>query len=101
MYYSAENELMLGNVHVARADRLPCPVCGHQTGDCTGAGHAPIHVLGPDAYISMDYEETFIVKEDVYENRWISPYTECRVKVAVAGTAIPLSKAEALGLTSI
>ena len=101
MYYSADNELMLGNVQVARADRLPCPVCGHPKGDCKGASEAPIHVLGTDAYISMDYEETFIVKEDVYENRWISPYTECRVKVAVAGTAIPLSKAKALGLTSI
>lgn len=46
----------------------------------------------------MEYEETFLVEEDVYEERMLNPFTQSRVKVAVAGTAIPMSKARALGL---
>jgi hypothetical protein len=47
----------------------------------------------------MKHEEMFLVEDDVYEERQLSPFTTCRVKVASAGTAIPKSKAIALGLT--
>lgn len=93
-----QNDLILGGVEVLRADRQPCPVCGHPTGDCTGESGGPRHVLGPGAYVSMPHEETYLVEEDVYQETRLNEFTVRRIKVAVAGTAIPMSRARVLGL---
>lgn len=83
------------------ADRQPCPVCGHPTGDCRPDDlEVPRHVLGPDAFPSMGHEEQYIVEEDVWQDRWISPFTQTRIRVAVKGTAIPMSVARELGIVT-
>lgn len=83
------------------ADRQPCPVCGHPTGDCkSDTTEPPRYVIGPDAFPSMGYEEQYVVEEDVWQDRWISPFTQTRIRVAVKGTAIPMSVARELGIVT-
>ena len=87
--------------NILPADRKPCPVCGHPSGDCSSDDlEEPRHVLGPDAFPSMGIEERVVVKEDVWQERWISPFTQPRIRVAVAGTAIPLSLAKEFGIVT-
>jgi len=87
-----------GEVEIVRANRQPCPVCNHPTGDCTGKDHGDVTVTGPGAFVSMDAEEVFIVQENVYEERAISPFTTTRVLVAAKGAAISRERAAELGL---
>lgn len=93
------SEIIFGDIEVLRADRRPCPVCGHPTGDCSSHEvEIPKTLLGVGAYESIKAEEVVPVTEDVYEERWISPFTKVRVKVAKAGTCIPKSKAIDIGI---
>lgn len=92
-------EMIYGDIEVLRADRQPCIVCGHPTGDCSSHEvQIPKTLLGVGVYETLKQEEWVPVEEDVYEDRWISPFTKVRVKVAVAGTAIPKSLAIAIGI---
>jgi hypothetical protein len=93
-----EERILGGDARFVRANRQPCLICGHPTGDCTGDSGPPIRVLGPDIFPSLEHEETFIVEEDVYEERAISNIRTTQVLVAGKGTSIPLSKAQDLGL---
>lgn len=80
------------------SERTPCPVCGHPTGDCTGAAPAPSHVIGPNIFPSLGHEETIVVQEDVFEERQITQFTKARVLVCRAGSAMPISVARRLGI---
>lgn len=93
-----EERILGGDARLIRADRQPCLICGHPTGDCAGDSGPPIRVLGPDIFPSLKQEEIFIVEEDVYEERAISKLTTTRILVARKGTAMPMSKARDLGL---
>ena len=93
-----EERILGGDARFVRADREPCLICGHLTGDCTGDSGPPVRVLGPDIFPSLKREEVFIVEEDVYEERAISKLTNTRILVARKGTAMPISKARDLGL---
>ena len=92
---------MRGDVEVLRADREKCPVCGHPTSDCTGENPIELtRILGMGAFPSIKIEPTILVHEDVWEERWLSPFTKRNVRVAKAGTGIPLSEAIRLGIVS-
>jgi len=91
---------MIGdNIKVAPADRSPCPVCGHPTGDCVGdGGSKPDHIVGfgpdgpnPDA-------QQFIVEEDVWVEKQLTPTVKTKVLVAPAGKVISVTQAKNLGL---
>jgi hypothetical protein len=88
-----------GEVRIVRAGNGPCIVCGHPTGDCSGDLPAPTALAGTHAYPSLGHGEIFVVADDVWEKRQITPFTEATVLVARKGAAIPMAKARDLGLT--
>ena len=91
-------EYVLDNIRIVRADRSPCIVCGHPTGDCATQNSQPHHVIGIGIFKSLDQNLTFTVEEDIYEERQINPHYKARVLLARAGQKIPVEKARELGL---
>lgn len=88
----------LGDIEVAVADRKPCPVCGHPTGDCTSDDtELPMNKL-PNQINGL--EPMILVEEDVTEERMITPYTKARVLIHRKGSYVPLSEARKLGLSN-
>lgn len=75
-----------------------CIVCGHPTGDCPGEDDSHVRVIGAGIFPSLQHDDVFLVKEDVIEERWISPFTKTTVIVASKGSVISVSKAKELGL---
>lgn len=92
-----DDEYILPNVRYLRADRQPCPVCGHPTGDCAGEQQPPVRILG-GPYDNRKTEPGVLVTEDIYEEVFLTERTKTTVLVAKAGTYIPLQKAIELGL---
>ena len=92
------------DVVVHRATRTPCLVCGHPTGDCTGDSTYPDSIVfhgmpsAPNAYERTVHEQGFLVAEDVWEHRQITPFTVAKVLAAAKGTYISFSRARDLGL---
>lgn len=82
------------------ADRGPCPVCGHPTGDCTGATDEapPVRVQFAPLERPKPDDPTVLVQEDIWQDVQITSLTKTRVLVAKAGTYLPLVKARELGL---
>lgn len=93
-----EERILAGEARIVRADRQPCPVCGHPTGDCTGQSAPPVKVVGPEIFPSLEQEEVYVVPEDVWDDVQITPFTKTRVLVAAKGAAMPMSRAKELGL---
>lgn len=98
MQGSSPEEYLYNDIRILRAENGPCPVCGHPTGDCTGDMPPPQKIFGVGIFQSIPHEEVFIVEEDVYEERPITPFSKGRFKIAKKGDAIPMSKARELGL---
>lgn len=92
------NQRRLGDYVVAVADRQPCPVCGHPTGDCSGNSPPPKQIWGLASVPSMEKDQTILVEHDIYEERQITPFTTSRVLVAAKGKHVSLDKARELGL---
>jgi hypothetical protein len=90
----------LNGVKISRADRLPCPVCGHPTGDCTGdsAPLSPEKVWGYNTNSSLDDSVSYYFEEDYVEEREIAPGIITKVVIHKRGKNIPLSEAKKLGL---
>lgn len=89
-----------GEVKIARADRAPCLVCGHPTGDCTGDS-SPLKqetVWGYNTNSSLDDSVTFYMEDDYIEEREIAPGIITRVVIHKKGKNIPLNEAKRLGL---
>ena len=90
---------LFGEYRIVKADRQPCVVCGHTTGDCK-----PEHVEEPfiafaDTNIeNVDTTQLVLVKEDVYVDKQISPYATARVLAAKKGQYISIQKASELGI---
>lgn len=88
----------IGNIEFLEANRQPCPVCGHPTGDCTSDGavkpetEMPAQVFGREPMI--------LVEKDITEKRQITPYTHANVLIHRSGDYIPLSRARELGLVN-
>jgi hypothetical protein len=85
-------------VSFAKAQREPCPVCGHPTGDCSGELPAPEKIAGFNTIESLVPQQTFLLEEDIYEDRQITPFTTARVLKYPKGKHIPLQEARNLGL---
>lgn len=100
-FYTSDgrDEFILDNVRLVRADRQPCPICGHPTGDCSGGTfEAPKEILLQGTTPSIEANQTFLVEEDIFEERQVSQFTTLRVLIAKKGQTIPLSRARELGL---
>lgn len=87
----------MNDIKFARADRSPCPVCGHPTGDCAAETSAPAHIIGFDVAGEKQTPLIFL-EEDVWEERPITPYTKARVLVYRKGQSIGHDEAKRLGL---
>ena len=86
-------------ITVYPADRAPCPVCGHTTGDCSPVGETgPNVIFGYNTNSSFDLDQTFVVQEDIHDEREIAPGVVMRILVHKKGKAIPLVTAKELGL---
>lgn len=88
------------DVSILRATREPCVVCGHPTGDCTGASPAepPVPLFRPDRELPRRDDPMVLVPEDIWQDVQITSLTKTRVLVARAGTYLPLAKAAEYGL---
>ena len=91
-------EFVFGSIPISRADRMPCPVCGHSTGDCTVSGAEPKHIIGFGIFKSVDKHLDFTVEEDIYEERQLNPHYTAKVLLARKGQKISLDRARELGL---
>jgi hypothetical protein len=80
------------------ADRMPCPVCGHPTGDCTGDSGPPARIAGFGVTESLKAKQTVLVEEDIYEEFQITPFTKGKKLIHRKGKQIPFAEAERLGL---
>lgn len=86
------------DVYLLDSAREPCIVCGHPTGDCAGESGPPANIAGFGTTESLIDEQTFLLEEDIYEERQITPFTKIKVLVHRKGKQIPLREAEKLGL---
>ena len=82
---------------IHRADRQPCPVCGHPTGDCVGDTPAPQTIWGYNTSSSLDDSLTFYIEEDYFEEREIAPGIITKILVFKKGKNIPLTTAKEYG----
>lgn len=99
MLMDSNAEKLGHNSFILRADRQPCPVCGHPTGDCTGDVPAPKNIVGLNGVIEkLKEEQTFLVEENIYEDRQITPFTKARVVKHHKGSYISVEEAKNLGL---
>jgi hypothetical protein len=87
----------INGVKITRADRQPCPVCGHPTGDCSGDSGPPIKIWGYDTNSSLDEKLTFYMEHDYYEEREIAPGIATKILIYAKGKHIPLAEAKRLG----
>lgn len=92
-----ETEIIAG-VKFLRADRQPCLVCGHPTGDCKGESGPPHTIFGYNTNSTLDDNLTFYVEEDYVEEHEIAPGITTKTIVYRAGQHIPLQIAKELGL---
>lgn len=86
-------------VRIVRADRQPCPVCGHPTGDCAGDS-SPLDVgkvWGFNTGSSLDDSLTFYMEDDYFEEREIAPGIITKMLIHKKGKNIPLAEAKKLG----
>jgi hypothetical protein len=86
------------DVKFLKADRMPCPVCGHPTGDCSGDSEPPKTIWGFNTGSSLDKNQTFYLEEDITEIREIAPGVNTRILIHAKGKQIPLEEAKKLGL---
>lgn len=91
-------EYIFDGVRLVRADRSPCPICSHPTGDCSGDNSEPRAIVGLGIFKSVDENITITVEEDIWEEKQINPFYTARVLLARKGQKIPVTKARELGL---
>jgi len=91
---------LFGEFDILRAERTPCPVCGHPTGDCTDdKSLKPDHILGEDLQNeTLKYDKVILVEEDVYETNQITPFTTKRVLIHRKGSYVTVERARELGI---
>lgn len=86
-------------ITVFPADRAPCPICGHSTGDCAPKDETgPKVIFGYNTNSTLDNNQTFVVQDDIIEDREIAPGVTMRIVLFKQGKVIPLLKAKELGL---
>jgi len=89
----------IDGVTIFPASRKSCPVCGHETGDCSpDKEEGPSVIFGYNTNSSFDNDQVFVVKEDIFDEREIAPGVVMRLLIYKKDKAIPLLKAKELGL---
>ena len=85
--------------YVLHANREPCPICGHPTGDCAGTMDAPNSLSGwADSPDGMKQVQMIYLEEDFWEERQITPGRTTKILKHRAGSSIPFEEAKKLGL---
>jgi hypothetical protein len=97
-YDSGFAEEIIPGVSFLRADRQPCPVCGHPTGDCADGAQAPRVIIGDNVSPPVADDPLVLVPEDIRTEVQITPFTRARVLLAAKGSYIPASEARAYGI---
>lgn len=97
---NASSRRLFDDVYTTGADREPCMICGHPTGDCTGDSKPPEKIAGLGVTEKLKAEQTFYLEEDIFTERQITPFTKAKVLLYKKGSQIPLLEAERLGLWS-
>lgn len=97
--HSAYQSYKIGdNINVVRAERSPCPVCGHPSGDCVGESGKPDHIAGFNSIDSLKNNQTFVVEQDILVEKQLTPTTKTQVLLHAKGKVISVTEAEKLGL---
>jgi hypothetical protein len=92
-------EYLYGDYRILRADRQPCPICGHPTGDCgTENKHSYDDLFGIGLFKSTDSEHKVMVDEDVLEERIMYGNVTIKVIKFRKGQMITIEEARAHGL---
>jgi len=86
------------NIKVSPADRQPCPVCGHPTGDCVGDSSKPNHIVGFGTDQPNPEAQQFLVEQDVFIEKQLTPTVKTKILAAPAGKIISVAEAQKLGL---
>lgn len=85
-------------IQFSGADRQPCLVCGHPTGDCVGDSPSPSEIAGFKVNEDPKQLQTYQIKEDIYEKREIAPGVMTKFITHHKGKFISIEEAEKLGL---
>ena len=93
-----KQEYLFNDILFIQADRSPCIVCGHPTGDCSPNDGKHVKVASANTFPSLNQAEMFLVLEDIIEERQITPFTKARVIVHTAGKMITVEEAKKFGL---
>lgn len=92
-------EMLYGDIPFYAANREPCLVCGHPTGDCTGESTHEPRIFGVHHSTIDTKEKTeVLVEEDIIQETQITPFTKAKVLVARKGTYVSVQRAKELGI---
>jgi len=83
------------------ADRQPCIICGHPTGDCHGdSEESPRIAFATENTVpeSLKQSAKILVEEDIFEERQITPFTKITVRLAKKGSYVTFERAKKLGI---
>jgi hypothetical protein len=94
-YNNAINSL---GVTFSSADRQPCPVCGHATGDCVGSEKAPEKIAGFKIDEDPKEVKSYQILENIVVEREIAPGVMTKIISHHKGKFISIAEAEKLGL---
>ena len=89
---------LIRNNDKGNSERLPCIVCGHATGDCSGESEPPKNIIGYGATEALKETQNFLVQEDILQTIQITPFTSIQVIAHAKGKYISYIEAEKLGL---
>jgi hypothetical protein len=103
---NTQAEEIFPGVKFYSANREPCIVCNHPTGDCGShssdsqqESFPPLRIqFGEIATKKQEDDPEVRVERDIFKEVQLTSMTKTRVLVARAGTFIPKSKAQELGL---
>lgn len=92
-------EYLYGEFRILRADRQPCPICGHPTGDCNASTpHTYDSLFGLGLFESVDKEHKVMVEEDVFEERIMYGNVTIKVVKYKKGQMISIDEARQNGI---
>ena len=94
------SDYIYGDIPFSKADREPCIICGHATGDCKDKDDKdiPVILFGKTVIETMKDRQLVLVEETVYGERQITPFTKSKVLLAKKGTYITVERAIELGI---
>ena len=85
--------------YILHADRQPCPVCGHPTGDRKGDLPNPTRLAGMDDKLeTLKHAQNVYVEEDIFDEIQITPGRTTKILRHPAGSQVSYEEAEKLGL---